>query len=458
MPHVFVIMFIIMILVTIISYIVPSGEFERIVTETGTTTVNANNFQFVAKTEPIGFLDFFKSIYGGFVQGATIMGSLLICSGAIGILNETHTFTSGIEKLISISKGKEMITIVIFYSYFAGINIIGSGEGSYPYFPIVTGLVMVLGYDRLMGAATIMFGCTAGFACGMVNMFTTGISQQIVGLPMFSGIEYRFVVFVVLYTIGLVSLFLYGRRIKKDPARSYVAEEYLQQLKEKETQGDKGEKVPFDLRRKIALFSFIILIIGISIACVKLGWGLAELSAVYMVFSIFVAFLFGISPNNYCQMFVANSSKVLGAALTIGLARSVMILLNQGKIMDTLVYYMGDALQGKSSMITLLLIFLFVSIFNFFVISGSGKAVIMMPILSPLGKMLGINQQVMVLTYQLGDGLTNNLWPGGAAVGCALCGLDYGVWFKFSIKVLGIMLVAGYALIVIADLIGYGPF
>lgn len=459
MPHVFVILLVIMILVSVISYLVPSGAFERTLSPEGVTVVNPDNFEFVEQENPITFLDFFRSVYNGFVEGATIMGSLLICSGCLGILNDSGTLTSGIQKLISVSKGKEIISIVIFYSYFAATNIMGAGEGSYPFFPIVTGLVIALGYDRLMGAATIMFGCTAGFACGMVNMFTTGISQQIVGLPMFSGIGYRFLVFVVLYLIGLTAVILYGNKIKKNPDKSYMAAEYKKQLAEaKEASEDEGNTIPFSIQRKIALVGFICMILLQAYGCLNLGWALPELSALYLIFSICVAFLFRFSPNKYCQTFIGGAGQVLGAALVIGLARSVMILLNQAQIMDTLVYYMGNALQGKSPLITLLLIYLFVTALNFFVVSGSGKAVMMMPIMSPLGKMLGINQQVMVLTYQLGDGLTNNLWPGGAAVGCALCGLDYGTWLKFAAKVLGVMIVSGYILIIIANAIGYGPF
>ena len=159
-----------------------------------------------------------------------------------------------------------------------------------------------------------------------------------------------------------------------------------------------------------------------------------------------------------CNRFTAGAARVLGPALAIGLANGVMVLLNEANIMDTAVYYMSNALQGKSPMITLLIIYVFVTCLNFFVVSGSGKAVMMMPILSPLGQILSINQQVMVLTYQLGDGLTNYLWPAGAAVACALCGIDFGKWFRFAIKSVGTMILAAYILIVIANAMNYGPF
>ena len=192
--------------------------------------------------------------------------------------------------------------------------------------------------------------------------------------------------------------------------------------------------------------------------CLKLGFGLGQFAAYYICYSIILAVIYRISPNQYCQIYGKGASQVLVAALAIGMAQSVMVLLKQGQIMDTLVYYMGNALDGKSALITLLLIYLFVTAFNFLVVSGSGKAVMMMPIMSPLGKMLGINQQVMVLTYQLGDGLTNMLWPGGALVCCSLIGINYGDWIKMAWKTFLTMIVCGYVLICIANGIGYGPF
>lgn len=459
MPHVFVIMFILMIFVTFLTYVIPSGEFARVTLEDGTSVVDPETFQFVEKDTPVSFLDFFRSIYNGFVQGATIMGSLLLCSGALGILNRTGSLSAGIQKLISVSKGKEMITVVILYSFFAILNIKGSGEGSYPFYPIVIGMILSLGYDRVLGAGTIMFGCTAGFACGMLNMFTTGISQEMVGLPLFSGIGYRAIVFAVLYLIGLAALFLYAAKIKKDPSKSYVAEEYKQQLAAKSTADvDSGEDLVFNTKRKIGLILFLCVLVTQAVGALNFGWGLAEIASLYIIYSIVLAIIFRINPTEYSQTFVKGASTVLGASLVIGLGRSIMVLLTQGKVMDTIVYYMGTTLDGKSPLITLLLLYLFVTAFNFLVVSGSGKAVIMVPIMSPLGQMLGINQQVMILTYQLGDGLTNNLWPGGGAVGCSLCNLDYAVWFKYSWKVFGAMIAAGYVLIVIADLINYGPF
>lgn len=460
MPHVFVILFAIMILVTILSYIIPSGAFDKTTTPSGATLVNPDKFTYIKQDNPIGIMDFFTSLYTGFVEGGIIIASLLICSGSLAILIHTNALTAGVEKLSEKTKGKNAIVIFIFYLYFAGMNIMGAGEGVYPFFPIVTAIIVSLGYDRLMGAATIMFAATAGFACGMVNMFTTGIAQQIVGLPMFSGIGFRFVVFIVLFIIGLVSVFIYGKRIKKDPNNSYVAEEYKKQLAEQEALREEEEKegVVFTGKQKVALILFLILVITIAYGCLKLQFGLGQFAALYVMYAIILAIMFRIPMNEFCAIFTKGASNVLGAAFAIGMARSVMVLLTQAQILDTLVHAMGNALQGKNMVLTLLLIYLFVTALNFLVVSGSGKAVMMMPIMSPLGKILGINQQVMVLTYQLGDGLTNMLWPGGGLIACSLCGVNYGDWLKMAWKTFAIMIASGFIMVVIANQIGYGPF
>lgn len=459
MPHVYVILFIIMLLVTVLSYIIPNGTFERTMTEAGTELVNTDNFQFIKNDNPITPLGFFSAIYDGFVGAATIMGSLLICSGGLAILNHTGALEAGIRKLTEVTHGKSVIAILIFYIYFAGMNIMGAGEGCYPFFPIVTAIVISLGYDRIMGMMTICYAATGGFACGMVNLFTTGISQQLVGLPMFSGLWYRAIVFVVMFIIGLTATLLYGKKIKKNPDKSVVADEYKAQLAElAEEKTETAEQVPFDGKRKFALILLLVVILVTAYGALKLGFGLGQFAALYVVMAIILAIVFRIKMNDFCQLFTQGAAQVLGAAFAIALARSVMVLLNQGKIMDTIVYYMGNGLQGKSAVVTLLLLFLFVTAFNFLVVSGSGKAVMMMPIMSPLGKMLGINQQVMVLTYQLGDGLTNMLWPGGGMVCCALCGVNYGDWLKACWKTMLTMIVSGFILIVIADAINYGPF
>ena len=303
--------------------------------------------------------------------------------------------------------------------------------------------------------------CTSLFSLKMCirdSMYTTGISQKIVGLPIFSGLWYRVICFCVFFVLALFSVLMYCRKITKDPSKSYIAEEYERQLKgDVEIEGIKN-KVPMTHKHSLALGIYVVFLIIQGYCCATKGWGIGEVAGLYIIYAIILALIFRVRPSDAAESVMRGAANVLTAGFVIGMARSIMIVLEKGEIVDTFVYYMGQMLEGKGPAFTILLLFVFVTILNFFVDSGSGKAVMMMPIMSPLGKILGINQQVMVLTYQFGDGFTDYLWPAGALVPCQLCGLKYDVWVKFSARAMTIQLAAGYIMVLIAHHINLGPF
>lgn len=455
MPHVYAILLILMLFVTLMAYVVPSGQFERVIDEaTKRPVIVPGSFKFMDKTDKIGFMDFFSSIYTGMVEGGTIMSSLLILSGCLFIIESTGTFSAGIHSLLGKTKGKEFSMVVIFYTIFVLFGVLGYGEGAYPFYPLIVGVIMALGYDRMTGAAVALVGSAVGFTSGLVNMFTTGISQQLVGLPLFSGMGFRTAGLIVFYIIGIAFIYSYVKKIKKDPNLSYTKEEYLKQ----KSVSDNSEEIDFTPQRAMGLAGFFILVCLQGYGALKWRWGLPQISGIYVVYTLIMAAVFKIGPTDVSIRFTKGAERVLGAAMAIGFARAIMVLLNAGNILDTFIYYLSESLTGKEPYVTLLIIYVFVTIFNFFVVSGSGKAVMIMPILSPLGNLLNINQQIMVLAYQYGDGFTNFLWPAGAMVCTAICGVDYGTWIKYSWKTFVSLIASGYILIITAHLMGYGPF
>lgn len=462
MPHVIVVLLLIMLAVAILTYIVPSGQFERVYDPTtDRDIVQPDQFNFLDEKNPIGFLNFFQAIYQGFVEGADIIAGLLITCGVINFLEETGTFGAGLTKIMDIAEKKRSFklgVILLFFVAFAAMGILGFGEASYPFYGITTSVILAIGYDRVTAMATIMMASCAGWASGMLNMYTTGISQKIVGLPIFSGLWYRVICFSVFFILALISVLVYCRKISKDPSKSYIADEYERQLQgEVEIEGIKN-KVPMTHQHSLALGIYVIFLIIQGYCCATKGWGIGEVAGLYVIYAIILAVIFKVSPSAAAESVMRGASNVLTAGFVIGMARSIMIVLEQGQIVDTFVYYMGNLLTGKGPALTILLLFAFVTFLNFFVDSGSGKAVMMMPIMSPLGKILGINQQVMVLTYQFGDGFTDYLWPAGALVPCQLCGLKYNIWLKFAARAMTIQLFAGYCMVLIAHYINLGPF
>lgn len=455
MPHVFIILLLIMLFVVILSYVIPSGSYERITDEvTGISVVDPDTFQYVENEEPITFLDYFEAVYNGFVNGATIMGTLFISSGMIYLLEVSGAFGAGINAILKRTKGKEFSVVFIFYTIFVIFGVLGYGEAAYPFYPLAVSIGFALGYDRMVGTGLAIVGSTVGFTSGLMNMFTTGVSQQIVGLPMFSGIGFRAVGLAVFYVIGLIGLYTYCRKIKKDPSRSIVKEEYMNQKAEDRTE-HMEEMTP---RRVLGLLAFLVVIVIQGYGCIRLGWSFAQIAALYVIFGIVLSIIFRFGPSEACQLFCQGAVRVFAAAFAVGLAQSVVVLMNQACIMDTIVHGMASLLENRSALLALLIIFVFVTLFNFLVVSGSGKAVIIMPILQPLGKILNINQQVLVLTYQYGDGITNSFWPGSSLVQLSMCGVDYGAWIRFCWKIYLSFIVSAFILIMIAHGIGYGPF
>ena len=454
MPHVFIILLIIMLFVVILSYIIPSGLYERIEDSSGITVIGPDTFQYVENETPITFMDYFEAIYTGFVNGATIMGTLFISSGAIYLLEVSGAFGAGINMTLKKTKGKEFSVVCIFYTIFVVFGVLGYGEAAYPFYPLAVTIGFALGYDRMVGTALAIVGSTVGFTSGLMNTFTTGVAQQIVGLPLFSGIGFRAVGLVVFYVIGLIGLYTYCRKIKKNPALSLMSEEYMNRKQEDHTE----QMEEMNPRRVLGLLVFLGIIVAQGFGCIRLGWSFPQIAAIYVIMAILLAIIFRFGPSEACQLFCKGAVRVFAAAFAVGLAQSVVVLMNQACIMDTIVHAMSQLLENRSAILALLIIFIFVTLFNFLVVSGSGKAVIVMPILQPLGKILNINQQVLVLTYQYGDGITNSFWPGSSLVQLSMCGVDYGSWIKFCWKIYLGFIVSAFVLVMIAYGIGYGPF
>lgn len=454
MPHVFIILLIIMLFVVILSYIIPSGLYERIEDSSGITVIDPDTFQYVENETPITFMDYFEAIYTGFVNGATIMGTLFISSGAIYLLEVSGAFGAGINMILKKTKGKEFSVVCIFYTIFVVFGVLGYGEAAYPFYPLAVTIGFALGYDRMVGTALAIVGSTVGFTSGLMNTFTTGVAQQIVGLPLFSGIGFRAVGLVVFYVIGLIGLYTYCRKIKKNPALSLMSEEYMNRKQEDHT----AQMEEMNPRRVLGLLVFLGIIVVQGFGCIRLGWSFPQIAAIYVIMAILLAIIFRFGPSEACQLFCKGAVRVFAAAFAVGLAQSVVVLMNQACIMDTIVHAMSQLLENRSAILALLIIFIFVTLFNFLVVSGSGKAVIVMPILQPLGKILNINQQVLVLTYQYGDGITNSFWPGSSLVQLSMCGVDYGSWIKFCWKIYLGFIVSAFVLVMIAYGIGYGPF
>lgn len=457
LPHPYIILMTIMLITMALTYIIPSGVYDKVLDPaTGKMVVDADSFKYIDKTVFFGPMDYFTAIYRGMTRSMGLGALLFVISGAVFLFEENQALGAGIYRLLSSSKGKEFTYVLIILGLFTVLGAIGFGESGFPFLPLTILLCMRLGYDRVVGTAAGFLGICIGWASGALNVFTTAISQEMVGLPIYSGIGFRVFGLLVFFVICALYLRNYAKRIKKDPNRSYVSEEYINQINKDEQM----EPIELTTKRKVALGLLGLAVVLQIFGTLKLSWGIPEISAVYIIISIVTAFIFRMEINKACLDFTKGAARMLQIVFCISIANAVMQLMTEGQILDTIVYNISLILKNKSSFVVVILLYLIISAFNFFVISGPGKAVLLIPVISPLGKVLGINQQLIVLLYNYGDGLTNFIYPtsGGLLAGLALCDLSYEAWARFSIKLMVQLFLAGGVLVLIAYKLNYGPF
>jgi uncharacterized ion transporter superfamily protein YfcC len=461
LPHVYIIFMLVMLVVVVLSAVIPSGEYVRVPDpKTGAMVVDPSQFTYEVDAKPISLLDYFSALHKGVVESGDIIIMLLMASGAIHIISKSGVMAAGIQSLLRISAGKEIGILVILAFVFTILGTIGLGEGGLPFVPLIVAVSVGLGFDKVTGYATYGTGMLAGFTAGAANFFSTGVSQMLVGLPLYSGLEFRIISMLVFFVIATGYLVRYAKKIKKDPNNSVMAEEYKIQLAGIQEQTKQDDDLEFTPRRKLALFALIFVFLLNPFGAIQLKWMLPQFSANFIMLAIALSMILKIKPSETARLFGEGAAQILPAALAIGFARSVMVLMTQAKIVDTAVHGLAETLQGQGIIITLLAVFLAVVVFNFFVVSASGKAMILMPILGPLAQILGINQQVMVILYQFGDGLTNQVWfsSGALMAGLAMVGIGYRAWMKYVLKLAIVLHIAAFALVYVAHLINLGPF
>ncbi|GLO51371.1 C4-dicarboxylate ABC transporter [Pseudomonas putida] len=384
---------------------------------------------------------------------------LTLCIGGVfAILRETRVLEVAISKLAAGLGNRGLLVVPILMVVFATIDtFIGSPELCMVYIPIIMPLILALRFDSLTAVAIVLLGSCAGFTASLTNPFLVGISQKIAGVPLYSGIEFRFICFVVTVLMVIAFVMHHAWKVRKDPKSSptYEADEKLRQ-KMAMTQS-MGENEKFTGSQKITglvvILGFATMIFGI----LKLGWDLPEMSATFIIIGIIAGLLAKMSTHTLCDTFVEGCKEVLMGALIIGVARSVPILMEQGQILDTVVHGLASVVVDIPSSLTATGILGMTTLFNFVISSGSGKAMILMPIIAPLAEFIELSPNVAILAYQYGDGMTMMFWPtsGFFMAALAVSRTPWLVWAKFSWKIFLMMGVLGSVLIYCAQLYGY---
>lgn len=460
MPHTYVLLFSFIIIAAILSWIVPAGQFERVMVGER-EIINPDSFAHVARN-PQGIFEVLKSIPRGFARTQDISYFLFVTGGAFLIINKTGMIEAALSRIVSSLKGKEalVIPVVVLIMGLAG-STIGLSEETIVFIALGVSLARAIGYDSLIGVGMIGLGAGVGFTSGFMNPFSVGVAQSIAELPLFSGIELRLVLFVVLWIVTSLYLILYGKRVKADLSNSIVYDEEMAARSHSDYQDlNSADNIEFTTKQKIIAAVFVGGFVIIAYGVMSLGWFITEIGAVFLGMGLLSGLIYGMKADELADNFIEGAKDMMYAALIVGLAQSLVIIMEDSMILDTLINSLTGAISNLPAVLSAAGMYIVQIIINFFISSGSGQAAVTMPIMVPLADALDVTRQTAVLSYQLGNGFLDSIMPmsGILMAQLAIANIPYKKWVKFAMPLMGIWLAIGLIFIIFAQLVGYGPF
>jgi uncharacterized ion transporter superfamily protein YfcC len=436
------------------SWILPAGEFDRAPNAAGRTVVVPGSFHAVDPT-PVGFFTAVKSIYMGMVDAASVVFFVFVAYASISVLIATGAFNGLVSGLLRVFKGKSRAVVIPFFLVLFGAcsSTIGMFEEALPFIPIFVGISIAMGYDAIVGIGIVAIGVGLGFSGSAINPFTVGIAQDIAELPPLSGASYRVICHIVMIAVASVYTVRYALRIQADPTKSLVyGEDFSKLAMDEKTLSQQ----PFGLREKLVLASLAILVAIVIYGCKYWGWYFEELAGAFLITAFAAAVIMGWGPNILADKMVTGLKEITMACMMIGIARGILVVLRQGHIIDTVVYYMSLPLTSLAPWFAAEAMLILQTLLNFLIPSGSGQAATSMPIMTPLSDLLGVSRQVAVLAFQFGDGISNIMWPTAfAPVIAGLGGVKLETWWKWFVPLFLWILLTQMALIAVGVAIGW---
>lgn len=456
LPDTLVIIFMIMFGVTILTWVVPAGAYER-TTLKGREVIDPDSFRYT-ENNPQNLFDLFKAPIEGFQSASQIIAFILIVGGAFQILNKTGAVHAALSNLVSFSrknpKAKKWVVPVLVILFSIAGATFGMSEEVLVFILITIPLAHSLGYDTLMGIAIPFVGAGAGFAGAFANPFTIGIAQGIVDLPPFSGWEYRLIVWCAFTLVTALFLAWYAAKLEKDPSIGFYNKKAKEQ---KEEQTNVVMSKSHKLILLIFAFTLFMLIYGIN----HYDWYINEIAALFLIMGVVAGLISHLKISEMIQALTEGAKDMVVAALVIALSKGILILASDGTIIDTILHTVAGLANNLPKAVSVQVMFFIQSFINFFIPSGSGQAALTMPIMGPLSDLLGITRQTAVLAYQFGDGLSNLIIPtSGVTMGVlSIAKVPYERWLKWMMPLFVLLTITAMVLLLGPVLLfHYGPF
>ena len=452
LPHTFALMFVLTAVMATLTWIIPAGVYD---VDPQTKRVIADSYHQVA-SNPQGLWDIFNAVTKGMIQSAVMMSMVFFIGGAVEVIEQTGTIRAGMGRIVGMLKGKEIWAVVVIMIAMS----IGGAVGVFAnpviaLIPVGVLLAKSLGYDAVVGFAMMYLASYAGFNVGWANMFTVGIANEIAGLPITSGFGIRVVLHVLNIALTIAFVLIYIRRIKKDPAKSLVYDPNAPA--QAEDAGVLAANAKMTWRQSVCALIVVLSFGFIIYGSLNWKWGISHYSTVFLIMGLTSGFIGGLGLNQTFKAFTKGMSGLTYAAFVIVFARAISVVMTDGKIIHTIVYYLSMPIGKVSAVAGANLMFLANVIINFFIPSGSGQAVTVMPIMVPVADLSNISRQVAVQAFQFGDGFTNCFIPtSGVLMGVlGLAGIAYGKYVRWFLPMLLVQLLMGSITVTLMQIFGW---
>ncbi len=466
MPTAYTILILLIIVVAILTWIVPAGKYDT--TEINGEQVPISGTYQQIDRNPQNMFDVLKAPATGFQDAVDVALFILIVGGFLGVVMKTGAIDAGIARVTHILKGREKIMIPILMTLFGiGGTSYGMAEETIAFYPLLIPIFIAAGYDTMTAVAVIMLGAGVGVLASTVNPFATGIASGFADVSLGQGILLRIIMLVIVEVLAIIYVMRYAEKIRKDPTKSIVYETMEEDRNFFLSSESQDANTFPELTKKgkfvLVLFAitFIIMIYGVipfedmGITFLPtLNWWFIELGSLFLLMSVIIGFVAGLSEDELVDSFVNGAMDLLGVAFIVGISRGITVVMNSGHITATILNLGERTLASAGNIAFTLLTYLFYIPLSFLIPSTSGLATLSMPIMAPLGNFAGVTRDLVITAYQSAAGLVNLITPTSAVVmgGIAIGRISYDKWLKFVMKFLVIIFIVSIIFLIIGTL------
>lgn len=454
-PDTFVIIFMLMAAISLLTYVIPAGQYETVVNEAGRSVVDPLSYHLVDKT-PITVSGFLMAIYNGCMKSAGIIFMILLLGAYASIINETGALSRGISSIVKRYDKKALYAIppiMVVLSLLGASAVIV--DACIAFVPVGLLIAKKLKLDAVAGAAIIYLGCYAGWNTSFMAAITVQLGQEIAGLPLLSGLAFRFVVYVIFTIITIAYVLRYCRKLQQDRTQSVMSSEELKQFDEGIIEVE--DTTGFSFRDAVILVLFLCGIGFYIYGTLRYNWSMDMMTGIFMAVALLSGIVGGLSPDRMSRAFMRGINDMALSAILVGCASSLAVIMNSANIIHSIIYGCSLLMAAFPGAIAAVIMFYVNLVFNFFVTSGPAQGAIVMPIMAPLADVIGVTRQVAVLCFQYGDGLSNCIVPtSGVLMGViGMAKVPLTTWLKFMLKLFAIWVAFITLVIIVAVLTGY---